>query len=107
MSEAVRAVEEFLAEKGDGLSAEERASLQRALSQVREQYSSLTDTAQTSLAQLDTHISATVQQNTQRVRSRPSPRFPLTAVRPSLSPTCPFPLLYEHPTYTASSPTGT
>ncbi|XP_036411412.1 microtubule-actin cross-linking factor 1 [Megalops cyprinoides] len=67
--EAVRGVEEFLAERGDGLSAEERAGLQRALSQVREQYSSLTDTAQSSLAQLDTAISTTVQQNTQRAKA--------------------------------------
>ncbi|KAG5842290.1 hypothetical protein ANANG_G00176050 [Anguilla anguilla] len=69
VSETVRGVEEFLAEKGNGLSAEERASLQRALSQVREQYGSLTDTTQTSLAQLDTAISATVQQNTQRAKA--------------------------------------
>ncbi|KAG7457647.1 hypothetical protein MATL_G00229410 [Megalops atlanticus] len=67
--ETVRGVEEFLAERGDSLSAEERAGLQRALSQVREQYSSLTDTTQSSLAQLDTTISTTVQQNTQRAKA--------------------------------------
>lgn len=67
--EAIRSVEEFLAEHGDSLSPEERANLQGTLSRLREQYHSLTDTTQSSLAQLDTAISATVQQNTQRVRS--------------------------------------
>ncbi|KAJ8384943.1 hypothetical protein AAFF_G00196090 [Aldrovandia affinis] len=67
--DTVRGVEEFLAERGEGLSAEERVGLQRALSQVREQYSSLTDTAQSSLAQLDKTISTTVEQNTQRAKA--------------------------------------
>lgn len=65
--EAIRSVEEFLAERGDSLSPEERAKLQGTLSSLKEQYHSLTDTTQSSLAQLDTAISATVQQNTQRV----------------------------------------
>ncbi|KPP70600.1 microtubule-actin cross-linking factor 1-like, partial [Scleropages formosus] len=64
--ETMRKVEEFLSEQGDRLSPEERASLQGTLSRVREQYSSLTDMAQSSLAQLDSAISTTVQQNTQR-----------------------------------------
>ena len=67
--EAIRSVEEFLAERGDSLSPEERTNLQGTLSRMKEQYHSLTDTTHSSLAQLDTTISATVQQNTQRVRS--------------------------------------
>uniref|UniRef100_A0A4W5QBU4 Microtubule actin crosslinking factor 1 n=1 Tax=Hucho hucho TaxID=62062 RepID=A0A4W5QBU4_9TELE len=68
VAETIRSVEEFLAEHGDSLSPEERANLQGALSRMKEQYSALTNTAQSSLAQLDTAISTTVQQNTQRVR---------------------------------------
>jgi molecular chaperone DnaK (HSP70) len=68
VAETIRSVEEFLAEHGDSLSPEERANLQGALSRMKEQYSALTDTAQSSLVQLDTAISTTVQQNTQRVR---------------------------------------
>uniref|UniRef100_A0A674F477 Microtubule actin crosslinking factor 1 n=1 Tax=Salmo trutta TaxID=8032 RepID=A0A674F477_SALTR len=65
----IRSVEEFLAEHGDSLSPEERANLQGALSRMKEQYSALTDTAQSSLVQLDTAISTTVQQNTQRAKA--------------------------------------
>uniref|UniRef100_A0A4W5PVB9 Microtubule actin crosslinking factor 1 n=1 Tax=Hucho hucho TaxID=62062 RepID=A0A4W5PVB9_9TELE len=65
----IRSVEEFLAEHGDSLSPEERANLQGALSRMKEQYSALTNTAQSSLAQLDTAISTTVQQNTQRAKA--------------------------------------
>ncbi|XP_030644544.1 microtubule-actin cross-linking factor 1 [Chanos chanos] len=67
--ETIRSVEEFLAERGDSLSAEEKASLQNAVSQMKEQYNSLTDTAQSSLVQLDTAISTTLQQNTQRAKA--------------------------------------
>ncbi|XP_072532164.1 microtubule-actin cross-linking factor 1 isoform X11 [Salminus brasiliensis] len=67
--EAVRSVEEFLAERGDDLSPEERANLQGALKRMKEQYSTVTETAQSSLAQLDTAISTTVQQNTQRAKA--------------------------------------
>ncbi|KAL4629457.1 microtubule-actin cross-linking factor 1-like isoform X7 [Arapaima gigas] len=67
--ETVHGVEEFLAEQGDSLNPEERARLQGALSQVREQFGTLTNTAQSSLAQLDTAISTTVQQNTQRAKA--------------------------------------
>uniref|UniRef100_A0A8C7WAQ4 Microtubule actin crosslinking factor 1 n=1 Tax=Oncorhynchus mykiss TaxID=8022 RepID=A0A8C7WAQ4_ONCMY len=65
----IRSVEEFLAEHGDSLSPEDRANLQGALSRMKEQYSALTDTADSSLAQLDTAISTTVQQNTQRAKA--------------------------------------
>lgn len=71
VSETVRGVEEFLAERGESLSPEERANLQQMLGQVREQYGSLTQSAQSSLVQLDSAISTAVQQHTQRVR-----RFP-------------------------------
>ncbi|KAG5264555.1 hypothetical protein AALO_G00255500 [Alosa alosa] len=67
--EAIRSVEEFLAERGDSLSPEERANLQGALARMKEQYHSLTDTTHSSLAQLDTAISTTVQQNTQRAKA--------------------------------------
>uniref|UniRef100_A0A3B3ZE18 Uncharacterized protein n=1 Tax=Periophthalmus magnuspinnatus TaxID=409849 RepID=A0A3B3ZE18_9GOBI len=66
IAEAIRSVEELLAEKGDSLSPEERANLQGALVKMKEQYSALTDTANTSLSEVDTAISTTVQQNTQR-----------------------------------------
>lgn len=66
--ETIRSVEEFLAERGEDLSPEERASLQRALIHMKEQYHTLTDTAQSSLAHLDTTINTTLQQNTQRVK---------------------------------------
>uniref|UniRef100_A0A4W5Q074 Microtubule actin crosslinking factor 1 n=1 Tax=Hucho hucho TaxID=62062 RepID=A0A4W5Q074_9TELE len=69
VAETIRSVEEFLAEHGDSLSPEERANLQGALSRMKEQYSALTNTAQSSLAQLDTAISTTVQQNTQRAKA--------------------------------------
>uniref|UniRef100_A0A672I025 Microtubule actin crosslinking factor 1 n=1 Tax=Salarias fasciatus TaxID=181472 RepID=A0A672I025_SALFA len=65
---AIRSVEEFLAERGESLSPEERQNLQGALTKLKEQYSALTDSADTSVSELDTAISATVQQNTQRVR---------------------------------------
>lgn len=67
IAEAIRSVEEFLAERGEGLSPEERENLQAALVRMKEQYSALTDSANTSLAELDTAINTTVQQNTQRV----------------------------------------
>lgn len=60
-------MEEFLSDRGDSLSPEERAKLQGALSQMKEQHSSLTKTIQSSLAQVDTAIVTTLQQNTQRV----------------------------------------
>nr|XP_029519420.1 microtubule-actin cross-linking factor 1 isoform X1 [Oncorhynchus nerka] len=69
VAETIRSVEEFLAEHGDSLSPEDRANLQGALSRMKEQYSALTDTADSSLAQLDTAISTTVQQNTQRAKA--------------------------------------
>ncbi|XP_062386268.1 microtubule-actin cross-linking factor 1 isoform X13 [Sardina pilchardus] len=67
--EAIRSVEEFLAERGDTLSPEERANLQGSLARMKEQYHSLTDTTHSSLARLDTAISTTVQQNTQRAKA--------------------------------------
>uniref|UniRef100_A0A3B3QP35 Microtubule actin crosslinking factor 1 n=1 Tax=Paramormyrops kingsleyae TaxID=1676925 RepID=A0A3B3QP35_9TELE len=51
VSETVRGVEEFLAERGESLSPEEKANLQQMLGQVREQYGSLTQSAQSSLVQ--------------------------------------------------------
>uniref|UniRef100_A0A3B4DMX6 Microtubule actin crosslinking factor 1 n=1 Tax=Pygocentrus nattereri TaxID=42514 RepID=A0A3B4DMX6_PYGNA len=67
--ETIRSVEDVLAEHGDDLSQEERANLQRTLSLLKEQYSTLTETAQSSLAQLDTAISTTLQQNTQKAKA--------------------------------------
>ncbi|MCJ8746251.1 hypothetical protein PDJAM_G00139640 [Pangasius djambal] len=69
MMEAIRSVEEFLAERGEDLSPEERANLQAALTHMKEQYHTLTDTAQSSLAQLDSTINTTLQQNTQRAKA--------------------------------------
>ncbi|KAF7691262.1 hypothetical protein HF521_011559 [Silurus meridionalis] len=69
MMDTIRSMEEFLAERGDDLSPEERANLQAALTRIKEQYHTLTDTAQSSLAQLDLTINATLQQNTQRAKA--------------------------------------
>lgn len=60
-------MEEFLSDRGDSLSPEERAKLQGALSQMKEQHSSLSKAIHSSLAQVDTAIVTTLQQNTQRV----------------------------------------
>lgn len=67
MMETIRSVEEFLAERGEDLSPEEKANLQGALARMKEQYQNLTDSAQSSLAQLDSAISTTLQKETQRV----------------------------------------
>lgn len=69
MMETIQSVEAFLAEHGEDLSPEERAKLQAALAQMKEQYHTLTDTAKSSLAQLDSTINTTLQQNTQRVKT--------------------------------------
>ncbi|XP_060753614.1 microtubule-actin cross-linking factor 1 isoform X11 [Tachysurus vachellii] len=69
MLETIRSVEEFLAERGEDLSPEERAKLQIALTHMKEQYHTLTDSAQSSLAQLDSTINTTLQQNTQRAKA--------------------------------------
>uniref|UniRef100_A0A8C4IC72 Microtubule-actin cross-linking factor 1 n=1 Tax=Dicentrarchus labrax TaxID=13489 RepID=A0A8C4IC72_DICLA len=66
IAEAIRSVEELLAERGESLSPEERKNLQGALIRMKEQYSGLTDSANTSLSEVDTAINTTVQQNTQR-----------------------------------------
>ncbi|XP_053190365.1 microtubule-actin cross-linking factor 1 isoform X6 [Scomber japonicus] len=69
IAEAIRSVEDFLAEKGESLSPEEREKLQVALTRMKEQYSALTDSTNTSLSELDTAINTTVQQNTQRAKA--------------------------------------
>ncbi|KAM9494125.1 microtubule-actin cross-linking factor 1 isoform 10-T10 [Clarias gariepinus] len=69
MMETIQSVEAFLAERGEDLSPEERAKLQAALAQMKEQYHTLTDTAKSSLAQLDSTINTTLQQNTQRAKA--------------------------------------
>ncbi|XP_061786769.1 microtubule-actin cross-linking factor 1 isoform X2 [Nerophis lumbriciformis] len=69
VAEAIRCAEDFLAERGDTLSPEEREKLQVALARMKEQYSTLMDSANTSVSQLDTAIDATVQQNTQRAKA--------------------------------------
>lgn len=74
VAEAIRSVEEFLSERGDSLSPEEKEKLHRTLSSLKEQYAALTESLNTSVLELDATINATVQQNTQRVRrSRKTP----------------------------------
>jgi len=68
VAETIRSVEDFLSERGDCLSPEERESLQGALRRMKEQYGALRDAADASVSQLDAAISTTLQQNTQRVR---------------------------------------
>ncbi|XP_070777395.1 microtubule-actin cross-linking factor 1, isoforms 1/2/3/4/5 [Enoplosus armatus] len=69
VAEAIRSVEELLAERGESLSPEERENLQGALTRMKEQYSALTDSTKTSLSEVDTAINTTVQQNTQRAKA--------------------------------------
>ncbi|XP_061753221.1 microtubule-actin cross-linking factor 1 isoform X6 [Nerophis ophidion] len=69
VAEAIRCTEDFLAERGDTLSPEEREKLQVALARMKEHYGTLMDSANTSVSQLDTAIDATVQQNTQRAKA--------------------------------------
>lgn len=72
ISEAIRSVEELLADKGESLSPEERENLQKALTRMKEQYSVLTDSVNTSLSEVHTAIDTTVQQNTQKVKEKES-----------------------------------
>lgn len=67
ISEAIRSVEELLADKGESLSPEERANLEGALTRMKAQYSALTDSVNTSLSEVHTAIDTTLQQNTQKV----------------------------------------
>ncbi|XP_041665491.1 microtubule-actin cross-linking factor 1 isoform X19 [Cheilinus undulatus] len=69
ISEAIRSVEELLAEGGESLSPEEKKNLQESLTKMKEQYSALTETANTSLSEVDTAISTTLQQNTERAKA--------------------------------------
>ncbi|CAJ1083006.1 microtubule-actin cross-linking factor 1 isoform X15 [Xyrichtys novacula] len=69
ISEAIRSAEELLAERGDSLSPEEKKKLQETLRKMKEQYSALTETANTSLSEVDSAISTTLQQNTQRAKA--------------------------------------
>lgn len=79
LTETIRSVEEFLSDRGDSLSPEERAKLQGTLSQMKEQHSSLTNSVRSSLAKVDTAIVTTVQQNTQKVSSSHFILFNLSA----------------------------
>lgn len=67
ISEAIRSVEELLADKGESLSPEERANLEGELTRMKAQYSALTDSVNTSLSEVHTAIDTTLQQNTQKV----------------------------------------
>ncbi|XP_036948795.1 microtubule-actin cross-linking factor 1, isoforms 1/2/3/5 isoform X19 [Acanthopagrus latus] len=69
IAEAIRSVEELLAERGESLSPEERKKLQEALATMKEQYGALTDSVNTSLTEVNSAINTTVQQNTQRAKA--------------------------------------
>lgn len=69
IAEAIRSVEELLSERGESLSPEERKKLQEALATMKEQYSALTDSVNTSLTEVNSAINTTVQQNTQRAKA--------------------------------------
>uniref|UniRef100_A0A671XAU9 Microtubule actin crosslinking factor 1 n=1 Tax=Sparus aurata TaxID=8175 RepID=A0A671XAU9_SPAAU len=69
IAEAIRSVEELLTERGESLSPEERKKLQEALATMKEQYSALTDSVNTSLTEVNSAINTTVQQNTQRAKA--------------------------------------
>lgn len=67
VAEAIRSVEDLLADKGDSLSPQERQSLQVALTRMKEQYSALDGSVNASLSDVDTAITTAVQQNMQKV----------------------------------------
>uniref|UniRef100_A0A3Q2YSE8 Uncharacterized protein n=1 Tax=Hippocampus comes TaxID=109280 RepID=A0A3Q2YSE8_HIPCM len=66
VAEAIRSVEDLLAEQGENLSAEEREGLQVELMRMKEQYSALMEAANASVTEVETTIDATLQHNTQR-----------------------------------------
>uniref|UniRef100_A0A671XBJ7 Microtubule actin crosslinking factor 1 n=1 Tax=Sparus aurata TaxID=8175 RepID=A0A671XBJ7_SPAAU len=63
IAEAIRSVEELLTERGESLSPEERKKLQEALATMKEQYSALTDSVNTSLTEVNSAINTTVQKS--------------------------------------------
>lgn len=67
VAEAIRSVEDLLADKGDSLSPQERQNLQVALTRMKEQYSALAGSVHTSLSDVDTAITTAVHQNMQKV----------------------------------------
>lgn len=67
LAEAIRSVEDLLTDKGDSLSPQERENLLVALTKMKEQYSALTDSVDTSLSDVNTAINTAVQQNMQKV----------------------------------------
>ncbi|XP_057684734.1 microtubule-actin cross-linking factor 1 isoform X3 [Corythoichthys intestinalis] len=69
VSEAIRSVEDLLAERRESLSAEERKNLEVALERMKEQYDALREAANTSVSEVDKTISATLQHNTQRAKA--------------------------------------
>ncbi|TRY84286.1 hypothetical protein DNTS_025412 [Danionella cerebrum] len=69
LAETIRSVEEFLSDKGDSLTPEEKAKLQGALSHMKEQHSLLSNSVQSSLTQVDNAIHTTLQKNTQRAQA--------------------------------------
>lgn len=67
IAEAIHAVEDLLTDKGDRLSPQERQNLQTTLTRMKEQYSALTHSVDTSLSDVDTAIATAVQQHMQKV----------------------------------------
>lgn len=67
LAEAIRSVEDLLADKRDSLNPPDRENLQVALTRMKEQYSALTDAVEMSLSNVDTAINTAVQQNMQKV----------------------------------------
>lgn len=67
IAEAIHAVEDLLTDKGDSLSPQERQNLQMTLTRMKEQYSVLTRSVDTSLSDVDTAITTAVKQNIQKV----------------------------------------
>uniref|UniRef100_A0A3B3DS81 Dystonin n=1 Tax=Oryzias melastigma TaxID=30732 RepID=A0A3B3DS81_ORYME len=68
LADAIRSAEEFLAERGESLSPEEKENLQKKLAILKEQYSALTNSTDASVSELNTAITTAVQQNTQRAQ---------------------------------------
>ncbi|XP_051928415.1 microtubule-actin cross-linking factor 1 isoform X6 [Hippocampus zosterae] len=69
VAEAIRSVEDLLAEQGESLSAEEREGLQVELRWLKEQYSALTEAANASVTEVENTLDATLQHNTQRAKA--------------------------------------
>ncbi|XP_066573304.1 microtubule-actin cross-linking factor 1 isoform X12 [Amia ocellicauda] len=69
VSEAVRAAEEFLGERGGALSTEERGALAAKLAALRGKFAIVTETTDSALREVDKQLADTLQSQEQRARA--------------------------------------